>query len=165
VAVLASIGIATTDVTDVVITHRHVDHAGNLHRFPRAVLYIQNDERAALLAAASTSEAVRKRLKAKNVVAFDDAAAVADILTVRKIGGHTAGSCVVYLHAFDAACVLTGDECYLPANVTERNPVGTLVNEKANVAFIEDLYASGTRFFTFHDPALVPGPQKARRLL
>lgn len=38
------VGVAAADITDVVITHLHFDHAGNLEKFPNAVFHIQDQE-------------------------------------------------------------------------------------------------------------------------
>ncbi len=43
-AILAKIGFAPEDVADVVLTHLHFDHAGNLDRFPNAVFHVQRRE-------------------------------------------------------------------------------------------------------------------------
>ena len=38
------VGISAADISDVVITHLHFDHAGNLDKFPNAVFHIQDRE-------------------------------------------------------------------------------------------------------------------------
>jgi phosphoribosyl 1,2-cyclic phosphodiesterase len=38
------VGLSAADITDVVITHLHFDHAGNLDKFPNAVFHIQDKE-------------------------------------------------------------------------------------------------------------------------
>lgn len=42
--VLGEVGIAPTDVTDVIVTHAHFDHFGNIEDFPRATFHIQEEE-------------------------------------------------------------------------------------------------------------------------
>jgi glyoxylase-like metal-dependent hydrolase (beta-lactamase superfamily II) len=41
---LAELGVAPEDVTDIVLSHAHFDHMGSIHKFPRARLYIQKSE-------------------------------------------------------------------------------------------------------------------------
>lgn len=41
---LAAFGVSADQVDDVIITHLHYDHAGNLHRFPNAVFHVQERE-------------------------------------------------------------------------------------------------------------------------
>lgn len=43
-AVLAEVGLAPEDVTDVIVTHAHFDHFGNVEDFPNAHFYIQERE-------------------------------------------------------------------------------------------------------------------------
>ena len=41
---LGKIGLKTTDIKYVVLGHMHLDHAGNMSKFPNATFVIQNDE-------------------------------------------------------------------------------------------------------------------------
>ncbi|MDO9061380.1 MAG: N-acyl homoserine lactonase family protein, partial [Bradyrhizobium sp.] len=41
---LARFGVATDDIKDVIVTHLHYDHAGNLDRFPGARFHLQDRE-------------------------------------------------------------------------------------------------------------------------
>ncbi|HEV7417383.1 MAG TPA: N-acyl homoserine lactonase family protein [Tianweitania sediminis] len=41
---LAELGVAPDDITDIVLSHAHFDHMGSIHKFPRARLYIQKTE-------------------------------------------------------------------------------------------------------------------------
>ena len=43
-AQLAKIGLKTSDIKYVVLGHMHLDHAGNMQKFPNATFVIQNDE-------------------------------------------------------------------------------------------------------------------------
>jgi glyoxylase-like metal-dependent hydrolase (beta-lactamase superfamily II) len=43
-AAIAALGLQPEDVTDIVITHMHWDHAGTLDLFPKATVWIQRDE-------------------------------------------------------------------------------------------------------------------------
>lgn len=41
---LAELGVAPDDVTDIVLSHAHFDHMGSIHKFPKARLHIQKSE-------------------------------------------------------------------------------------------------------------------------
>ena len=41
---LAGFGVAAADIKDVIVTHMHYDHAGNLDRFPNARFHLQERE-------------------------------------------------------------------------------------------------------------------------
>jgi glyoxylase-like metal-dependent hydrolase (beta-lactamase superfamily II) len=43
-AILAKVGFAPEDIEDVILTHLHFDHAGNLDRFPNATFHVQRAE-------------------------------------------------------------------------------------------------------------------------
>ena len=54
IAQLASLGLSAADVTDIVLTHLDLDHAGGIADFPAARIHIHADEYAAATAAAGT---------------------------------------------------------------------------------------------------------------
>ncbi|MDP6705840.1 MAG: MBL fold metallo-hydrolase, partial [Alphaproteobacteria bacterium] len=56
---LSLVGIDAAEVEDVVITHMHYDHAGNLALFPKARFHIQDDEMAFVTGRAMTHESLR----------------------------------------------------------------------------------------------------------
>lgn len=59
VAQLAGLGLAAADVTDVVLTHLDLDHAGGIADFPAARIHVHAREHAAAMAAAGTRAGVR----------------------------------------------------------------------------------------------------------
>jgi glyoxylase-like metal-dependent hydrolase (beta-lactamase superfamily II) len=56
---LAMIGIDASCVSDVIITHLHYDHAGNLGRFPEARFHLQDLEMSYATGRSMTHEALR----------------------------------------------------------------------------------------------------------
>ncbi len=42
--ILAKVGFAPEEIKDVILTHLHFDHAGNLDRFPNATFHLQRAE-------------------------------------------------------------------------------------------------------------------------
>ncbi|MEJ0005437.1 MAG: MBL fold metallo-hydrolase [Steroidobacteraceae bacterium] len=57
---LAAIGVDPQAVQDVVITHMHYDHAGNVPLFPKAQFHVQNAEMAYCTGRAMTPRASRR---------------------------------------------------------------------------------------------------------
>ncbi|NNL34907.1 MAG: MBL fold metallo-hydrolase, partial [Silicimonas sp.] len=43
---LAPLGLSAGDITEIIVTHLHYDHAGGLHLFPNATLHLQAAEMA-----------------------------------------------------------------------------------------------------------------------
>lgn len=121
-------GIDPGEITDVIITHAHHDHAQCVRDFPNAQVWVQ------------ACEYARKPQHFENnlhITTFQDEAVVAEGVRAVKIGGHTTGSCVVECHRADEVTVLCGDECYSLYNIQNRIPTGSSVNPENSRAFIE----------------------------
>jgi glyoxylase-like metal-dependent hydrolase (beta-lactamase superfamily II) len=152
---LASIGAAPGSVTDIIITHAHFDHAGNIDKYPDARIYAHSAERSAL------REYCRDESR---VVFFDDSYSFDKNISIRHVGGHTRGSSVVWLSLDEKSIVLTGDEAYLPENIQNQKGVGSVFNRKANLSFLKDVLDKKTVAYTFHDPSIVPEKEVIKRL-
>ena len=70
-----------------IVTHAHRDHIGCVPHFRKAVVHIQRDEAAV----------GAKYLKGLSVDLFDADRAVADVIEVKKIAGHSIGSSIVII--------------------------------------------------------------------
>jgi glyoxylase-like metal-dependent hydrolase (beta-lactamase superfamily II) len=100
---LAPFGIAPGDVTDIIVTHLHYDHAGGLHLFPNAKLHLQTAEMAYATGPCMCHDTLRmpftadhvceaiKRLYSGKVAFYDGEAEISDGVTVHLIGGHSRG--------------------------------------------------------------------------
>lgn len=145
---LEKAGIAPDKVTDVIITHAHHDHIDGLRHFPNAEVYIQEDE----------YRQGRKYIPERNRVrTFSECCLVAGCLTVRRIGGHSVGSCIVKLDQNGKKYVFCGDECYLRASLEGRMPVGGLHPEISR-AFVRTYGGPEYRVLLSHDPEVETGP-------
>ena len=144
VRTLARCGLAPGDITDVILTHAHGDHAGCAHYYPNALFWIQED--ALEPAKRFLPEAPRLRL-------FKDRAQPAEGITIRHMGGHARGSCIVEL----GNTVLCGDECYTRENLTLGIPTGSCRDAEKSAAFIRQYSSPNYRTILFHDPTLVGG--------
>ncbi len=127
-AALAPLGLRPEDITTLIVTHLHYDHAGGLHLFPNATLHIQEAEMAyatgpcmchgALnhpFTADHICEAV-KRVYAGRVVFYDDYGQVAPGVTVHRIGGHSRGLQAVRVETEVGSICLASDAAHYYEN-------------------------------------------------
>lgn len=159
---LGSVGITPESVTDIILTHNHFDHADNVNRFPHATVYV--NEREAQLLDRRAPSLLDPAREAGRLQLFTDRLKPLPGMLVRRIGGHTDGSCVVYLTVDNRNFVLTGDEVYLAQNISTGNPIGTYADLQAARAFTDEMRSSTATILTFHDPEIVPGTHGIRRI-
>jgi len=140
VAALAPFGLGPADITRVIVTHMHYDHAGGLHLFPEARLHIQAAEMAyatgpcmchgalrAPFSAGHVCEAIR-RLYSGRVVFHDGDAEVAVGVTVHRIGGHSRGLQAVRVRTEAGWLVLASDAAHYYENIAARSPFPIVVD-------------------------------------
>lgn len=142
VAALAEMGVAPTDVTDVLITHAHHDHIQCVKYFQNADIYIQKDEYE------SGKSYIPEGLRVKT---FDDCITAAPGITMKKIGGHSVGSCVIELETDGKTTVIAGDECYQRECIKRRIPTGRSVSKEKSREFIEKYSSEAYDVLLCHD--------------
>ena len=103
----ALVGVDAAEVTDVVLTHFHYDHAGGVNQFPNATFHAQDAEMAFATGRDMTRSAFRHAFNVRHVqdlvgrvfaerVRFHDGdVELAPGLSLHLIGGHTRGLQVV----------------------------------------------------------------------
>lgn len=107
---LNELGYDKDDVTKIIITHKHIDHTGEISQFPNAKVYI------------SKTEAEEMNLEGDNIVPveFDDGAyynfeksqkIVDDIYLIEAIG-HTTGNSIIIAKDDDLFYMFQGDVTY-----------------------------------------------------
>ena len=148
VEALRQAGLSANDITDVIITHSHHDHIQAVHHFSGANVYIQQDEYV------SGKSFIPKDL---NVITFDEVCDIDGEIFIKKIGGHSTGSCIVLFDHGDKTVVLCGDECYTDKNINEKIPTGASKCRERSNAFIEEYSKDKYRVFTCHDPSVMRG--------
>lgn len=158
VEALADLGIAAPDVADLVITHLHYDHAGNLGAFTGARVHVQEAEMRFCVGHAMRHEAVRRPFEAEDVneavrllfggrlVPHRGPVTLAPGVELHPVPGHTPGSQAVRVHTRRGWVVLAGDAAHLWANIRGRSPFPIL----------DDLTAMLDGFTTLE--ALADGP-------
>ncbi|WP_068118638.1 N-acyl homoserine lactonase family protein [Tropicimonas marinistellae] len=139
-AALEPLGVVPQEITQVIVTHLHYDHAGGLHLFPNATLHMQAAEMAYAtgpcmchdtlrmpFTAGHVCEAVR-RLYAGQVVFHDGDAEVAEGVTVHRIGGHSRGLQGVRVRTGCGWIVLASDAAHFYENIFARKPFPIVVD-------------------------------------
>lgn len=140
---LAALGVDPSAVEDVVVTHLHYDHAGNLGLFENARFHLQEEEMAyatgpamaqAPLGHAFDAEDVAgmvRRVYAGRVRFHAGDATLAPGVTLHRIGGHTRGLQVVRVTTARGPIVLASDAAHFRANLERRNPFPIFVDLQA----------------------------------
>ena len=131
---LRQLGVTPDAVSDVVITHLHYDHAGNLDLFPNAVFHLQDTEmsfatgrhmcQACIRYPFDVEDVVRmvRAVYAERVAFHDGDAEIADGVTLHKVGGHSAGLQMVRVMTQRGPVVLASDAAHFLANIERQNP-------------------------------------------
>jgi glyoxylase-like metal-dependent hydrolase (beta-lactamase superfamily II) len=137
-AALAEAGLG--DVTDVITTHLHWDHAGNIRDFPQARLHLQRAEMAHATGPPMCSGFLRRPYDAEQLsewltelyrgrVTFHSGdVEIAPGVSVHHVGGHTPGMQVVRVSTARGQVVLASDAVHYYENLTEENPFPVLVS-------------------------------------
>ncbi|UYV36757.1 N-acyl homoserine lactonase family protein [Rhodobacteraceae bacterium D3-12] len=167
VAALAPFGVAPEDVSKVIVTHLHYDHAGGLHLFPNATLHMQSAEMAFATGPCMCHDRLRmpytaghiceaiKRLYSGKVVFYDGDAEISEGVTVHCIGGHSRGLQCVRVRTRAGWMVLASDAAHFYENVFSRKPfpiVVDLQNMMDGFDRLEKLASRRSLIIPGHDP-------------
>ena len=160
VSLLKKLDIEPLQVTDVIITHSHFDHIGNVDRFINAKIYIQKDELENFKKYSKNQEILDFLEDNESLITFDETYTLYDLFKIEKIGGHTIGSSGISFSYKNKNYILTGDECYL-LNNCQGKPIGTYYDIEKNKKFIEKIKSLTNKvILTFHDPLIFDKYQK-----
>lgn len=161
---LKLLGTDSNQVTDVVITHLHYDHVGNLEIFPAATLHLQELEMRYATGPYMCHECFRGAFEVEDVVGMvrrvyegrvrfhAGDAELAPGVSLHLIGGHTMGLQVVRVATRRGWVVLASDASHFYANMEQARPYPIVWS----VAEMVDGYAKLARLA--HSPAhIIPG--------
>ncbi|WP_454691649.1 N-acyl homoserine lactonase family protein [Achromobacter aloeverae] len=169
-AALGQLGFSPEQVTDLVVTHMHWDHLGNLDKFPNARLYLHKSEIAHATGCAMCQPTLRKPYDVNQVcsvikalyadrVAFNHGECrIAPGITLHHVGGHTPGLQVVRVRTARGNVVLASDALHFYANSLLGNPFPVVVNVQDYLdAFpkIEAWADSPDHIIAGHDPVIM----------
>ena len=166
---LRLLGVSPETVKDVILTHLHYDHAGNLDRFPAARFHLQDSEAAFATGrfmldasrqhAYDVEDVVRmvRHIYSTRVIFHAGVAAVLPGVTLHHVGGHTAGLQVVRVHTARGWVVLASDASHFYANIRRRSPFPIVHDVPAMLEgyrVVEALADGPEHIIPGHDPAV-----------
>jgi glyoxylase-like metal-dependent hydrolase (beta-lactamase superfamily II) len=134
IAALGALGVAPGRISDVIITHMHYDHAGNLDQVPGARLHLQERELQYAVGRHMTFKPLRhaysvrdvelavRRLYDERIVFHDGDSRVAPGIELLHIGGHTMGLQAVRVHTARGWVVLASDASHYYDNIYNEAP-------------------------------------------
>lgn len=163
-------GVKPRDVSMVLLTHLHWDHAGNCDLFPDADVLVQDAE---LRYAISPGRFFHKAFLSpqsgwgtppylvRRLVTVNGETQVAPGLRLVPTPGHTPGSqAIVVDTAFGSFCI-AGDTLSLYDNIERDVPSGFHVNVDESVDSMDRLRGLAEHFLPSHDYAVFDGPGPA----
>lgn len=162
-----ALGASVDDVQDVIITHLHYDHAGELGSFPAARLHVQDAEVAFATGRYMCHPQLNHFFEVEDVLQLirevyagrvdfhkgDEE--LAPGLSIHRVGGHTDGLQVVRVHTRRGWVVLASDALHYYANLDRRNPFPAIFNVGdmlEGYRMIERLADSSAHIIPGHDP-------------
>jgi glyoxylase-like metal-dependent hydrolase (beta-lactamase superfamily II) len=167
IGTLPKVGIDPDTLEDVILSHLHFDHAGNLDRFAKARLHLQEAEAAFATGRCMCEPMLRmpfdvedvvalmRRLYADRVVFHDDGDAPFPGVTLHALPGHSMGIQAVRVMTPRGVVVLASDVTHYYANLLRRAPFRITVDTMATLRSYQALIAlagSVERIIPGHDP-------------
>lgn len=167
---LRLLGVEPAAVEDVILTHLHYDHVGNLDLFPKARFHLQDKEMEYATGRHMAHKPFAEAYAVDDVVGLvrevyegrvrfhDGDAELAPGLWVHHIGGHTKGLQVVRVLTRRGWVVLASDAAHLYANLEETRPfpivyhVGDMVEGYGRIRELAD---SPAHIVPGHDPLVM----------
>jgi glyoxylase-like metal-dependent hydrolase (beta-lactamase superfamily II) len=164
---LARLGLDPAEIRDVVITHMHCDHAGNIERFPNARLHVQDKEVNFAAGRCMGDAHLRFPYDLQDVlnlvstvykerVCFHDGdSPIHPGLSLLLVPGHTPGMQAVRVMTPRGLVVLASDASHYYANCMRRSPFSGTVDALATLSSYSkmlDIAGSADRFIPGHDP-------------
>ncbi|MBI3309003.1 MAG: N-acyl homoserine lactonase family protein [Candidatus Melainabacteria bacterium] len=163
---LSRFNISPESVTDIILTHAHWDHAGGVHLFPNAKVWIQKGEflDSVYLTQKGNKKGYRKEVQEfldwlelnNRLKLFDGNYKVQKGIQCELVGNHTNHSQAVLINSVNGKLVITGDEVNLYENIDKDVPIKTQYPER-NRNWIKKtvkLVSKKEYVLPSHDPAV-----------
>jgi glyoxylase-like metal-dependent hydrolase (beta-lactamase superfamily II) len=167
---LGDLGVKPEDVTDVIITHMHWDHAGGMDLFPKARIWVQKDEYNYYTGEAWQQKdthggidkddvltAVRLNMEGRIGLVNGDAQEIIPGITCYTGGKHTYQSQYVGVSTKHDTVVLASDNMYLYENLEKHLPIAQTLDADSNLRAqdrMKQIAGVPTRIIPGHDPAV-----------
>jgi glyoxylase-like metal-dependent hydrolase (beta-lactamase superfamily II) len=163
-------GLKPEEITDIIITHMHWDHADGFDLFPKARIWIQRDEYTYYTGEAwqhprthggidpdDVQAIVKSNLEGNVSFVEGDAQEILPGITCYIGGKHTYQSQYVGVNAKDGTVVLASDNVYMYENLDKHVPIAASLDPDSNLAAQDRMrkIASKPEFIIpGHDPAM-----------
>ena len=168
-AVLAA-GVRAEDITDIIISHAHWDHAGGIELFPKATIWIQREEYEYYTGEAWHARTTHGGIDADDMLALvrantqgrvrfvegDDQEIIPGIRCYTG-GRHTRASQYVAVRTAGETAVFTSDNVYLYENLDKHVPIAQTLDAESNLKAqdrIRGLASRPEQIVPGHDPAV-----------
>ena len=164
-------GVAPEDVTDLIVTHMHWDHADGMDLFPKARIWMQKEELAYYSGEAWQSRrthggidpddvlaAVKLNLEGRLGLVDGDAREILPGVTCYTGGKHTFASQYAGVETAGGPVVLASDNAYLYENLEKHVPIAATLDRESNLRAQDRMkqFVRDARFIIpGHDPAVM----------
>jgi len=167
---LERVGLKPEDITDVIISHIHWDHADGFDLFPKAKVWIQKDEleyyageawQGHKRTAADPEDLlglVKLNIEGHVGLVNGDAQEIIPGITCYIGGKHTYQSQYIGVNSASGTVVLASDNVYLKENLEKHVPIAATLDAESNLRAqdrMKQLAASPRLILTGHDPAVM----------
>ncbi|WP_435657189.1 N-acyl homoserine lactonase family protein [Brucella pituitosa] len=167
---LALMDVDARQVSEVILTHLHYDHAGTLGDFPSARFHLQVDEAGHATGPCMCDPKARAPFDVENIVAYirnlyagriefhRGDKELAPGIWLHSVPGHSAGLQAVRVYTKRGWVVLASDATHFYANMERENPFPVLFDEAALIrgyARLIELAPTLDHIVPGHDPAVM----------
>ena len=166
---IAAAGLKPEDITDVIVTHMHWDHADGADLFPKARIWVQRDEYAYYTGEAWHGARTHGGIEPDDVLSFvkmnidgrvafveGDAKEIMPGITCYTGGKHTFASQYVGVKTAKGIVILASDNVYLYENLEKHLPISQSLDQESNLRAqdrMRKLAAEERLIVPGHDPA------------
>jgi len=167
---VARAGVKPEEITDVIVTHMHWDHADGMDLFPNARVWVQKEELEYYAGSAWQSRrthggidpedvltAVKLNLAGKLTLVNGDAQEIFPGITCYTGGKHTYASQFVGVRTAAGTIVLASDNMYLYENLEKHVPIAATLDAESNLRAqdrMKQIAGDPARIIPGHDPAV-----------
>jgi glyoxylase-like metal-dependent hydrolase (beta-lactamase superfamily II) len=168
---VAKFGVKPEDVTDVIISHMHWDHADGMDLFPKAKIWLQREELEYYAGSAWQSRrthggidpdvvlaAVKLNVEGRVGLVDGDAKEILPGIVAYTGGKHTYQSQFLTVNTAKGTVVLASDNMYLYENLDKHVPIASSLDKDSNLRAqdrMKQLASDPRLIIPGHDPAVM----------